>query len=271
MDHFWDEHTTDEELADQACPSCDYPLTEENVLYHLTCLTDVDPETVWIGISTGTSLCPICGDPLTSDHVSSHVQSHASADQKKALSGQLTCTVCGGEPHGPDRFTGHVDCLVQHLALSNDNGSKYICPYCDEQKAHEGELEWHIWLYHFGADGFQSSCPGCGENLSFGELKKHLLCSEDAYGPDAARLFNLRIDDCFLCDVSVLNPQILRRHITGNHLSRIQDIGGTCEVCGEGIDDGHVSLHYPCLAAAADTEISFRQQPIHPDTINSIT
>ena len=108
---------------------------------------------------------------------------------------------------------------------------------------------------------FQSSCPGCGETLSFGALKQHLLCLEDVHGPDAAQLFDLRIDDCFLCDVSVLNPQVLQHHIVGKHLSQIQDISGTCQVCGEGIDDGHVSLQYPCLAAIADTEISLRQQP----------
>jgi len=260
-DHFWSEHTADGEVTGKACPSCDYPLTQENVLYHLACLTDLDPETVWTGISTGTSLCPVCGDPLTANHVSSHVRSHAGADKKDVLGGKLACTVCGEAPHDESRFTGHICCLVQHLALSNASDGRYTCPYCEHQATHEGEVEWHIWLEHFEANGFQSSCPGCGETLSFGELKQHLLCPGGAHGPDAARLFDLRIDDCFLCDVSVLNPHVLKRHINGKHLSKIQVTGGACQVCGESIDDSQVSLHYPCLAAATDTEISFRQQP----------
>lgn len=231
------------------------------MLYHLACLTDVDPETVWLGISIATSLCPICGDALTADHVSAHVRSHDGADRKEVLGGQLKCTVCGEAPGAEDRFTGHIRCLVQHLALSNDDDSRYTCPYCEYQASHEGEVEWHIWLDHFGADGFQSSCPGCGQALSLGELKQHLLCLEGTYGPDASQLFDRRIDDCFLCDVSVLNPQILQRHIAGNHLSQIQDIDGTCQVCGESVDDSHVSLHYLCLAAVANTDITFRQQP----------
>lgn len=260
-DHFWDNHTADNDDTDQICPSCDYPLTKENVLYHLACVTDVDPETVWTGISTGSSLCPVCGDPLTTDDVSNHVRSHGGADQKEVLGGQLTCTVCGETPQEADRFTGHLGCLVEHLSLSDNGDGTYSCPYCEHQAAHEGEVEWHIWLRHFEADGFQSSCPGCGATLSFGALKQHLLCLDDVHGPDAAQLFDLRVDDCFLCDLSVLNPQVLQRHIEGNHLSQIRDIGGTCEVCGDAIEDGQVSLHYPCLAAATDTEMSLRQQP----------
>jgi hypothetical protein len=147
------------------------------------------------------------------------------------------CTVCGEAPHDVDRFTGHLDCLVQHLSFSDNDDSTYVCPYCEHQAAHEGQVEWHIWLRHFEADGFQSSCPGCGELLSFGSLKQHLLCLENVHGPDVARLFDLRIDNCFLCDVSVLNPGVLQRHIAGNHLSQIQDLGGSCQVCGEAIDD----------------------------------
>lgn len=260
-DHFWSEHIEITEGSPETCPSCDYPLTEDNVLYHLACLTEVDPGTVWTGISTDNSLCPVCGESLTVDHISNHVRSHAGTVQKEVLGGDLSCSVCGETPNDENRFTGHLDCLVQHLALSNDGDNRYTCPYCEEQMSHEGALEWHIWLDHFEANGFQSNCPGCDQTLSFGALKQHLLCQDDVHGPDAARLYDLRIDDCFLCDVSVLNPQVLQRHISGNHLSQIQDIHGKCQVCGETIDDGQVTLHYPCLAASADSEINFRQQP----------
>ena len=261
-DHFWSEHIAGSENGDlQACSSCDYPLTRENVLFHLACLTDVDPSTVWTGLSTDRSLCPVCGETLSADHVSSHIQSHAGADQKAVLGGELSCTVCGEAPHGESRFTGHIDCVVQHLSLSENGDGNYTCPFCTTQTAHQGALEWHIWLEHFEAGGFQAVCPGCDATLSFGDLKQHLLCRDDVHGPDAARLFDLRIDDCFLCSVSVLNPQVLQRHITGTHFSRIQGVSGECQVCGESINDGQATLHYPCLAAATDADIDLRQQP----------
>lgn len=260
-EHFWTQHADDNERRSGMCSSCDYPLSQANVLYHLACSTDIDPQTVWTGIPVGSSLCPVCGDPLTSDQASNHIRSHTGTDQKETLGGNLSCSVCGETPTDMNRFDGHIDCLVQHLSLTNGKDGAYNCPYCEYNGEHEGKVEWHIWLQHFEADGFQSTCPGCGDYLSFGALKHHLHCTEDVQGPDVARLFDLRIDDCFLCDLSVLNPGVLRRHISGNHLSQIQKIGGECQVCGEAITDSEVSLHYPCLAANASTDINFRNQP----------
>lgn len=260
-EHFWVIHTSDEGPIAQECPSCDYPLTQENILYHLACLTEVDPKTVWTGISTDKTLCPICGDLISSDLISSHIRSHAGAEQKETLGDQIICNICGDTSHDENRFTGHIDCLVQHLALSHDEDSRYICPYCDHQASHEGALEWHIWLAHFEANGFQSICPGCSQTLSFGALKQHLLCLDNVHGPDAAQLFDLGFNTCFLCDISVLNSQVLQRHIVTSHLSKIQNVDGTCQVCGDSFSDSQVMRHYPCLAVAANAEISLRQQP----------
>lgn len=260
-DHFWAEHTDNELGTGKACHSCDYPLTEDNVLYHLACLTEVRPEAVRTGIPSDNSLCPVCGEIVTEDHITSHVRSHTSTDQKEMLGGDLSCRVCGEAPNNENQFTGHLGCLVQHLSFSNPGASDFTCPYCEESTSHEGALEWHIWLDHFEADGFQSNCPSCSQTLSFGTLKQHLLCQGDVHGPDVARLYELRIDDCFVCDLSVLNPEVLQRHIAGEHLSQIQAINGTCQVCGDTINDDRVSLHYPCFAASSDTEINFRQQP----------
>jgi len=260
-EHVWTQHAGDREEISGECSSCDYPLSQRNVLYHLACLTDIDAETVWTGIPVGSSLCPVCGDPLTSDRVSSHVRSHTGTDQKEALGGDLSCSVCGEAPHETNQFDGHIDCLVQHLSFSGGRGSAYECPLCDHHGDHEGEVEWHIWLRHFEAEGFQSTCPGCGDRLSFSSVKQHLLCFDDVQVPKVARLFDLQISDCFLCDISLLNPEVLHRHIAGNHISQIRKIGGDCQVCGEAITDGEVPLHYPCLAANAGTDINFRQQP----------
>ena len=256
VDHFWSNHVQiDKESDSRSCPTCDFPLKRENILFHMACLTDVEPGTVWTGLDTSASgsLCPICGKTLPINQELRHFQSHSEKDQKELLGGELSCSVCGEQPHPEGQFAGHTDCLVHHISISEEG--EYSCPICSDQVAHEGALEWHIWLTHFEADGFHATCPKCDEALQYGELKQHLLCYDDFHGPDAARLFDLRIEDCFLCDVSVLNPHVLQRHMTGKHISQVQNIKGECKVCGEPINDNQVALHYPCLAAANNTNI----------------
>lgn len=261
--HFWEDHThvgANEESS--ACPHCDYPLSETNVLYHLACFTEIEPEAVWIGLSIDGSLCAICGEPFSSrEPVSDHISSHSGADVKAILADELVCSVCGESPEPGDRFSGHIECLVNHLAISRTFANTYQCPCCDVTGAHEGEVEWHLWTEHFDAAGFETTCPGCEEVITYGNVKQHLLCLDRVHGPAAARLMDLRFDGCFLCDMSFYNPQVLHRHISSNHANRIQSIDGACRECGDSIEDGGISLHYLCLASAFDAQLELDPQP----------
>ena len=260
-DHLWSVHSPFDHPSDSAtCPECEYPLTRGNIVYHLACFTECSPATLWTGLPTDGRLCPICGQVFEGlDRAVDHIMTHAGTDQKTLLGGELSCTVCGEEPHPDYRFRNHFDCLVNHLPVSYENGEEYRCPYCEEETTNEGELEWHIWLAHFETNGFIGRCDGCGEQFSFGSLKQHLLCNDAVHGPNAAQLFDLDIRECFLCDLSVRNPGALRRHMS-SHLSSIE-ILGDCTECGEPINEQNIMLHYPCLANAAGADAVLDNQP----------
>lgn len=263
-DHTWSEHIdAPNDVSSASCPTCDYPITQENILFHLSCISEIEPNTIWTIISDKSSLCLVCGSRHSEPTLTDHIRQHATADLKEALGGELSCVVCTEAPDNENRYSGHIDCLVRHLSIEGNDGDDggFSCPYCERQAMHEGALEWHIWLDHFDCQGFDGECPGCNETINFGSIKEHLLCRDDVHGPAAASLFDLRIDDCFLCDISAYNPQVLKRHISGQHLHQIEDFRGSCNVCGDPINDNQVSLHYPCLAAAADADIDFREQP----------
>lgn len=253
--HFWKSHTP--HSAGEICTECDYPVSEDGILFHLSCLSDTDSESVWTGLSLNDRPCPICGEAVLKSEVVSHVKNHEPLNIKEYLGEKLVCQICDGAVQGQNQHGEHQKCIIKALLISKDSRSQFSCPYCDSTTGNKGGLQWHLWQEHFETDGLEGDCPGCGDEITYEEVNNHILCRESGYGPATTDIFDVDIESCFLCDVSVLNPHVLRRHIKNKHLSAIEKRDLTCEVCGEKIQRQSIKEHYLCLAKASGKSFSF--------------
>lgn len=114
-------------------------------------------------------------------------------------------------------------------------------------------MRWHLWREHFEADSFSTDCPHCEEELSYGDLSDHLLCTDgDIHGPAVAQLISVSATDCFICDQSIRHPSATETHIKNRHLHSITLLD-SCTVCGDSIE--YPEAHYPCLSIKTGNDL----------------
>lgn len=252
-EHLWQQHRPFDK-ENHSCPGCEYPIKEDNIIYHLPCFSTTEPETVWTYLTPDSGICPICGGIETSEEEArDHIEQHSATEQKQFLGKDPTCRICGGSPGSSTSIEGHLTCFGKHFSVGSTKSGKKDCPYCESEFEHRGAVRWHIWENHFEAEGFTTTCLFCGESFSYGYLNEHLLCFEgEIHGPAVSQLLSVTIPECFVCGTSFLNPSVTERHIGSKHLRLIERLD-SCTVCGDSIQ--YAEAHYPCLAMKTGNEL----------------
>lgn len=204
-------------------------------------------------------MCPICGEITSSEEEAhNHISTHSATERKQFLGEDPTCRICGEPPGSPRGLNGHLTCFGEQFTVEPVESGNDRCPYCETYFEHKGAVRWHIWREHFEADSFNTECPHCEEELSYGELSDHLLCSdEEVHGPSIAQLVSFATTECFICGRGFRNPSVTERHVRSRHLRSI-NILDSCTVCGDSLK--HTEAHYPCLSRKTDSELPTRNK-----------
>lgn len=246
--HLWKAHLSKKRQSDGACPICDGALLQSNAPHHFPCFFDITHAELEIFEATSKRLCPICDRPKSSEGLHDHLLSHSVVEWAEVLGNNSSCGHCGEDV---ESVMAHLSCL--HTSTSSNPGSDGAhtpCPAagCENSFSIEGKLLWHIWRSHFNADGERTECPGCSRSITLGNLPQHLVCVE-SLDKRISQFFPPLGKTCYICDLSVLNTDVLYRHFHGKHLRG----GRRCPDCG-GVLSGDIAAdvdeHLACLARA---------------------